>query len=292
MELDQKTRLDCPSLSRPAGIVTMALSVAVLALWLFPRYWYNYAGSNPRFFWLAQPTNVAGWTYAEVPVAKNAEAALAADHLVSGEFESTNQGRVKVFCANRHAENQNDIGLFAHTPDRCWTESGWKLEPATPDAVTVDIHGVQVQFERRIFVASNQRELVYFGGLVGGQPLPYRLDHNLSVGMRYALRAAGERTGTTLRASDKRFWTRVWDSFTSRSALLGPKQFIRVSTSIQEDDVARADALVRDLTIHWLKPVDYELELRNWKKAYRKADFEKRKVLFQIGKLKFGNCEI
>jgi len=267
MELEQKTRLDCPALSRPAWIVTAALSVAVLALWLFPRCWYNYAGNNQHFFWLAPPTNVAGWTFAEVPVAKTAEAALAADQLVSGEFGSANQGRVKVFCANRHTENQNDIGLFAHTPDRCWTESGWKLEPATPDAVIVDIQGVRVQFERRIFVSSTQRELVYFGGLVGGQPLPYRLDHNLSVGMRYALRAAGERSGTTLRASDKRFWTRVWDSFASRSPLLGPKQFIRISTSIQGDDVARADALMRDFTVRWLQPVDYQSELRNWKKA-------------------------
>ena len=80
------------------------------------------------------------------------------------------------------------------------------------------------------------------------------------------MRVAGERSGTTLRASDKRFWTRVWDSFTSRSPLLGPKQFIRISTSIQGDDVARADALVRDFTIRWLRPVDYESELRNWKK--------------------------
>jgi hypothetical protein len=113
---------------------------------------------------------------------------------------------------------------------------------------------------------------------VGGQPLPYRLDHNLSVGMRYALRVTGERSGTTLRASDKRFWTRVWDSFTSRSPLLGPKQFIRISTSIQGDDVAHADALMRDFTVRWLQPVDYQSELRNWKKAYRKAETQRSEV--------------
>jgi hypothetical protein len=240
--------------------------LAIVALWSFPRFWYNYSDVGQHVYWMSPTTTVADWAYVEVPVAKTAEAALAADQLICGEFAQESKGRVRVFSANRHTENQNDIGLFAHTPDRCWTETGWKLEPANPDVVSVVANGVPMQFERRIFIIGDHRELVYFGGLVGGQPLPYRLDHNLSVGMRYALRTGGEQTGTTLRASDKRFWSRVWDSFASRRPLLGPKQFIRLSTTIRGDEVAGADDLLREVTSLWLKPVDYGVELKQWQR--------------------------
>jgi hypothetical protein len=241
------------------------LSAVILLLWGFPSVWYTRSDAQLGHFWLNEQTNLTGWTFRDIPVSKAAEAVLVADRLVSGEFSASDGKVVRVFSAKRYVESQNEIGLFVHTPDRCWTEAGWQMEPAQPEFKRVTVHGIPLLFERRVFVSGTQRELVYFAGLVGGQPLPYRLDHNLSVGMKHALRTAKDQTGTTLRASDKRFWRRVWDSFLARRRLIGPKQFLRISTPIAEGGFAQADALLEDFLPRWLQSVAYEKEIQEWR---------------------------
>jgi hypothetical protein len=256
-------------LPKSASWVLGAMCLAVVACWLFPRFWYVAKGSGQNVFWLAERTNLAGWQYREVPVAQSAEKSLVADRLVTGEFSRPSGEVVRVFSAKRYVEKENDVGLFVHTPDRCWTEAGWKIDPVQPDFVAVSVHGRKLLFERRVFVATTQRELVYFGGLVGGQPLPYRLDHNLSVAMRSALRTAGDRDDSALRASDKRFWQRVWDSFVSRQPLLGPKQFVRLSTPVHGTDLTAGDRLLADFLAQWLTPSDFQQEMQAWRQAKR-----------------------
>jgi hypothetical protein len=236
-------------------------ALLVLLCWGFPRYWYTRTDPALGHYWLSEQQDVPGWVFREIPVSEAAERALVADRLVSGEFSRGDRPPMRVFSAKRYAEKENEIGLFVHTPDRCWTEGGWRLEPTQPEVVELDVHGLRIRFERRVFAANGHRELVYFGGTVGGQPLPYRLDHNLSVGMRYALRRSTDRTGTTLRASDSRLWARTWDSFLSRSPLIGPKQFIRLSTPLTGDDPARADRNLQEFLPLWLHRADYEAEL-------------------------------
>jgi hypothetical protein len=124
--------------------------------------------------------------------------------------------------------------------------------------------------ERRIFSNRSQRELVYFGGLVGGQPLPYRLDHNLPYGLKHALSGAKDKSGSTLPASDKRFWGRVWEAFLTRRPLTGPKQFLRVSTPIGQDKLAEADLLLESFLSVWLQPVAYQQELTKWLRSGHK----------------------
>lgn len=240
----------------------MALTVA--GLWLFPNVWYRQTISGEAK-WLTEVTNVAGWKYTEIPVDKSAEKVLVADRLVNGEFTNqTRGGVVRVFLAKRYSEKPHDIGLFVHTPDRCWTEGGWKMEATSPDAADFTIHGIPMTLERRIFVAPAQRELVYFGGLVGGQPLPYRLDHNLSVGMRVAAAGGGRAVGHSARASDDRFWQRVWDSFASRRPLLGPKQFIRISTPVIDGNIEAGERRIREVLDLWLTPRDFREEIEEW----------------------------
>jgi hypothetical protein len=241
------------------------LALAVVLCWVFPRFWYSSPDPQRGLFWLAEQEEIPGWTFREMPVSESAERALVADRLVAGEFTRTNGSPVRVFSAKRYVEKENEIGLFVHTPDRCWTEAGWKLEVSQPEVVQLKVQGLAMCFERRIFTAGNQRELVYFGGIVGGQPLPFRLDHNLSVGVRYSLRRSADRTGTTLRASDAKLWTRTWDSFRSRSPLMGPKQFIRVSTPIHGNDLWLADRTLEDFLGRWLRLSDYQTELASWK---------------------------
>lgn len=243
------------------------MTVLVVGLWAFPRVWYTRSATAGEMAWLSEQTEIGGWKLKPVPVSESAEKVLVADRLVNAEFSAVDGRLVRVFSAKRYEEKSDDIGLFVHTPDRCWTEAGWKMDPVSPDHVEVLVQGLKIGFERRVFAAAGRRELVYFGGLVKGQPLPYRLDHNLSVGMRHALRVAPNSTGTSLRASDSRFWQRVLDSFLSRSPLLGPKQFVRVSTPVVDAELAGADALLVDFLGKWLKVADYHQELETWRET-------------------------
>jgi len=257
-------------ISRRVLLSTLLFFVVVLALWQFPRFWYTRVDASVGSFWLAEQSKIEGWDYEEIPVSKSAEKVLVADRLINGEFRRGDQV-VRVFSAKRYAESQNEIGLFVHTPDRCWTEAGWKMEHTQPDFKELTVHGINIQFERRIFTTGSTPELVYFAGLVGGQSLPYRLDHNLSVGMKHARKMSKDNTGTALRAVDDRYWGRVMDSFLARRPLHGPKQFVRISTPIRNDDVNQADLLLTQFLSSWLRPVDYSSEWNSWKAVGRSS---------------------
>jgi hypothetical protein len=261
------------SVSRPARnlwAVPAALSAIVAILWAFPVFWYR-APDLAQGAWFAEAVSLPGWSYHEVPVAAVAERILTADELVNGEYRQDDGAAIRVFSAKRFEEKSNDIGLFVHTPDRCWTEAGWKIAPLEPGLAIVPVHGIQIPFERRVFVSGNgHQELVYFGGLVAGAPLPYRLDHNLNIGRQLRDQSA-DRTGSLLRATDPLYWKRLWDSFSSRSALLGPKQFIRISTPVQGDDFATSDALLKSFLEQWLRPQKYDDALQAWHAKPAKA---------------------
>jgi len=247
---------------------TACLALAVATLWGFPAVWYTGSDHSLQPIWLSERTNLVGWTSAGIAVSESAERLLVADRVVSREFRRNEDGQVvRVFSAKRYSSKPHDIGLFVHTPDRCWTQGGWQFQPITPDSVELIIHGVRMVFERRLFLVGGQRELVYFGGLVGGLPLPYRLDHNLSVGMKYALSKSARESGAMgagLRAVDEVFWRRVWDAFIARRQILGPKQFIRISTAVGGTDLEAGDRLLSSFLETWLVPEDYQAELEMW----------------------------
>jgi len=246
------------------------VAIILVVLWIFPSIWYTRSDPSVQKVWLKERRDVPGWEFQPVSVDKSAERLLHADATFCGQFREVKTGRiVRVFSAKRYEENPNLIGLFVHTPDRCWTQAGWSLIPTMPDVVDVDVHGVHLRMERRIFVMEGHRELLYFGGLVGGQPVPYRLDHNLDVGMYVAMKRLRGDKGAGKRAIDKRFWGRIWDAFKSRSRLFGPKQFIRISTPIEPGQAKKADQLLQEFLPKWLEPVDYEQEIRQWKAQQR-----------------------
>jgi hypothetical protein len=255
---------------RKIVLLVAPLCAAMIICLCFPYAWYTKAVPGQSYLWLNEHTNLSGWTFKPVDVGQAAERILVADNIVNGEFFSEKTPSIRVFSARRYKENPNEIGLFVHTPDRCWTEAGWSIEPAAPDLSEIKIHDTIIPFERRIFSGPGQKELVYFCGLTAGQPLPYRLDHNLSVGMRYKFRNLQQKGGAALRASDKTLWTRVWESFQSRRQLFGPKQFLRISTSVLSSDTAEADQRLHQFLIQWLVPADYRLELNSWESAHKK----------------------
>lgn len=253
---------------RAFWIVPAALAAAVVILWLLPAIWYTQSGAGNRV-WFTERTMVEGWSFESVPISGAAERVLVADSTFNGEFRKGDSA-IRVFSAKRYKENSNEIGLFVHTPDRCWVEGGWKIHSVTPDVQEVMLHGIPLTMERRLFRFGNNQELVYFCGLVDGQVLPYRLDHNLSVGLRTALRAQQATSGTVGRASDAHFWQRLWSSFTSRRSLSGPKQFIRISTPVHSDNVDAADERLQQFLGQWLSPGDFVHELASHKAQVRR----------------------
>lgn len=237
-------------------------AVLVGGLWIFPRVWYRTQAVAGNFIWLGESTNITGWAYEPMQISRTEEIMLDANRTFSARF-TRGKEEVTAFSAKRYSENPNEIGLFVHTPDRCWVEAGWKLQPVTPDLVEVEIGGIRASAERRIFTwRSGERQLVYFIGLAGGQPVPYRLDHNVSVSLRRQMQKSSEAVGGKMRASDGKFWGRIWECFTERRPMLGPKQFLRVATPIYGSDISGADARLKELLAAWLKPVEFEAEAK------------------------------
>ena len=253
------------------SIVTSSiiLSGALLVVWLFPQFWYSKTDPRQGYFWLAEQNRLPGWQYQETPVSEAAEAVLAADKIVNGEFRGAGGTIVRVFSAKRYAERESEFDMFSHTPDRCWTSVGWKLEPTAPDSIELDLHGMTLRLERRIFVTGTQRELVYFGALVGGQPLPYRLDQYLDVGRKRTEKSPGGIFGRMIGALDARLFGWPWKSFVNRRPLTGPKQFIRVSTPVAGTDTQNADTLLKGFFLRWLSLTDYRQELEQWRTTRR-----------------------
>lgn len=237
-------------------------ALLIAALWAFPKVWYTKTAAGDKFLWLGQNTNLnGGWKFEPQAVDKSAEAILVADRLAAGEFRR-NTDVVRVFGADRFTARQNDIGLFTHTPDRCWVQAGWKIEPAAPDALELMIHGQKIQVERRIYSSKGHRELVYFWGMSSGQTLPFRLDHNLNTALQQtATDASNSRAGVS-RAADKKFWGRVWDSFASRRPFAGPKQFFRISTPAIGADTQAEEKLLAEIANQWLQPADFQAEAK------------------------------
>jgi len=244
------------------------ISLLLIGLWGFPNIWYTQVDQSRERFWFSSKGEVTGYDFVNHPIGDAMERRLVADETFNGQFLDTSDNAILAFIAKRHSESINEIGLFVHTPDRCWTEGGWKIQPIQPDYVEVEVQGDKIGFERRLFIAGSRFELVYFTGMVGGQTLPYRLDHNLSVAMKYQFEKERENTtGTSNRMLDSKLWGRVWDSFRSRRPLLGPKQFIRVSTTVQAGQLEKGDDRLKDFLGQWLVRDDYVQEIEAWENA-------------------------
>lgn len=252
--------------SKSAVVTAVVFSLAVVTLWSFPAFWYNNNQSTGQgYVWFSARTNLPGWEFTIVPVSESAESILVADHIVNGSFTNAASTEIRVYSAERYLKKGNEIGLFSHTPDRCWTAVGWELERVKPDVVGCDVHGATMMFERRIFTSGAQRELVYFGAMVGGKPLPYRLDQHFAASLKRKSNDGGDVDSTFLRLRETRLWGWAWQSFVNRTPLAGPQQFVRISTPVAGLDVNKADETLKKFLPLWLQPANYEAELAKWK---------------------------
>lgn len=254
-------------------ILPVVVAAVVAFLWAFPGLWNQDRPIGSDFIWFGENLRVDKWTYREIPITQSAEAVLAADRIANGDFEKSDGSRVSVYSAKRYGKKDNEIGLFSHTPDRCWTIAGWQLEPVDQDYETLAIHGLPILFERRIFNFNGRRELVYFTALVGGKPLPYRIDQYFAAARQKTKATQGDTASTWLRLAQGRLWEWAWESLKNRTPLFGPQQFVRISTPIEAGDVRAADQRLKTLLPQWMVLTNFNAEVE----AYSKQKAESRK---------------
>jgi hypothetical protein len=251
--------------SRLGSIVL--LSLVIFGAYCFPRIWYRNSGRE--FLWLAEARELPHWTRKTLPLSQAAETQLGADACVNAEF-TRNDGRiVRFFSAKRFSKEGAEACVFAHTPDRCWPLAGWKLEKVEPEVREVVLYRTPVLFERRCFRGGENKELVYFGALIGGQPLPFRLDQYLGFGLRASQAGNAITTEAFARAKDKQFWAWMWNCFRARRTVGGATHFIRISTPVTVAGVASGDQLLLEFLQAFLQPADFETDLRQWKQTGR-----------------------
>ena len=238
-------------ISRQSKNLTIgALSLLILLIWKFPSFWFKPDESPGRVKWFREILTFKGWTYGEIPVGEAAEAILAADEMKNGEFTSANGGVVRVFSAKRYSEKENATGLLTHTPDICWTRVGLKALDVEPFFTIKVIDGVSLNLERRIFTKGRLRELVYFGAIVGGKPLPYRMDLYLRAALGKTI--TGQTHGPMSRVVNPRVWSWALESFISRTRFSGSQQLIRISTPV-DGDLEAAEARIDSVLTSWLE---------------------------------------
>jgi hypothetical protein len=242
----------------------------MVGAFLFPRFWYRLAAGDVH--WFAESRTLPGWSVSPVPLSEAAEAQVGAHTWVSARFGRTDGAEVTVFCAKRYGESWADVAPFAHTPDRCWTIAGWKIEPAEPEVQETMLSSIPVRFERRLFRGGNRSELVYFGAILGGRPVPFRLDQYLSFGRRMGRSEDTMATEAYRRAGDARFWACMWNCFRNRLSFNSAAHFIRVSTPVSTTDLASSDRLLQEFLRAFLVPTDYAAEAREWRaKRHKKG---------------------
>lgn len=242
-----------------SAVGVFVLSLLLFLLWQFPDYWYTSEWDDSIWFG-EQEEDVEGWEYDGLLVNEAAESILAADETTHGEFRRAGEGDVvSVFSAKRFVEKWDEGSLFSHTPDRCWTGIGMKILPEGPFFIEKELHGIHLILERRIFAFEGDRELVYFGAVVGGES--YRLDQFLDSEMNRE--NPGERLGVFRgfmeRLLNSRIWSKTIESFLNRERFIGPQHMFRVSTSVQ-GSLDSAEARLEEILKKWLVPASYQDE--------------------------------
>jgi hypothetical protein len=136
----------------------------------------------------------------------------------------------------------------------------------------VKVAGKDIGFERRCFSFQGQMQLVYFGALVGGDIVPYRMNFFKAMSDSESGSLADR---DLARVTDLRFWGTILNSFRSRKSLQGPSQFIRVSTPVTPDDLARGDHVLSSFLVDWMRRGSFKDEFEAANSANSKAEIGK-----------------
>ena len=249
--------------------VVVSLIAVLAAAWVFPLVWYE--KSTGDFFWLSENSEMPGWRFEKVPISKEVAGMLNVDQTVDQIVTGKDNVQVRAFYIKNYAAKTGADSVFKHNPDVCWAGAGWKLISTQPEFVSVKIAGKDIGFERRCFSFQGQMQLVYFGALVGGDAVPYRMNYFKAMSDSGAGSQAGQHLA---RVTDLRFWDTILNSFRSRKSLQGPSHFIRVSTSVTPDDMGRGDQVLSSFLMDWMRQGSFkdEFEAANSKAEIEKAE--------------------
>jgi hypothetical protein len=176
-----------------------------------------------------------GFRFVEDPISPAAQATLDTTNLFNGNFIAESElpegpQEFTTFAAQWDGSRRQSMSVVQHTPDICWVGAGWMPHDlGQPRRVDLDLHGISVPFECRVFEAPGQpqRQLVLWCTVVGGRIL--------DEGNRWS----GEDQG---QSRDQQLWSArrlsLGQWFANvRARRLGSldKQFLRISVGVGED---------------------------------------------------------
>lgn len=205
--------------------MSLLRSLTLIVVLILPSLWYNnkYPVGNKVDLNMFQ-RDIKGWTFKSVDIEDAIEKLIKSDKIVNGMYTNYEKHmEINLFVTEKISNDLNDFPecILSHTPDRCWPSVGWKVEEAVPNLTVIEFEDHSIIFERRIFSYNGIRQLVYFTGLLNGQQLPFRLNHNYK-----------NYRNDIYKIFNEDVMQRLTQTFKSRLTLKGKKNFIRFSTEI------------------------------------------------------------
>jgi len=241
-------------------------AVLVVALWYFPVFWYNNSSNSHGWKLGVDTSGISNSIFINSVVDPTEKKILLVDDLISGQYKpiDTSCAPITIYLATVNDYDPRAVSLFAHTPDRCWTEGGWVIRHIYSGSFNLLIGGRKFTFEKRIFDGFGHSELVFFTGVVSGSPLPFRLDYNyplnieaIQLGIPNILERGWFSGDSCWRRDPRLIWRPMWESFVSRKKLDGSIQFLRVSTQVVDGRVDMAERRLEDFLYRALRFPNY-----------------------------------
>jgi hypothetical protein len=107
----------------------------------------SYSGSQPRWLFSIR-TNIPAYTYIPETVRDEVKKMLGTTDILNGTFvrkpldtrRPTFEDRITIFLASWPAKSKQPMLILGHTPDICWTSSGWKpVDLGQPKQITLNL---------------------------------------------------------------------------------------------------------------------------------------------------------
>lgn len=269
----------------PLFVFTLLFASSLLGAWT----WFNtdlgrsssvssLQPGTPRV-WLAAKTNVVGYVFMEDAVSDEVKKILGTTNILSGTFQRIPEAgradvvpstdarldlppRITMFVATSRPETKKAMLMLGHTPDICWTSTGWKMvDSHHPKHLKIDLpldtdttsfqsptriaireprsgepesafalrnrSFMTLPFSYHIFESPNHtsHELAIWTALVGGEPLSGRIDPDSS-GTVFLARILPTRNGAI---------HQLCDLTRRRLPVRDIKQFVRYSIPVTGD---------------------------------------------------------
>ena len=229
-----------------AAFLTALFMATVSGAWA----WYHV---HPKRFAVSYTFKAAdripGYEFKPQSIGEEAVQMLATTNLLNGEFRNPGGDRFTVFMGTWDAARSKELAVVAHTPDICWVGSGAvPVLVGQPDHVELELGTVKLPFEVRVFQmspTSKQLELTAWCTLISGQVFAENDRFEPNEG------SDGSASSRQMIAGRRLAKMQLIRAIRERVPGDGSKQFVRFSTSLDEDWRKSMERLA-DFSKKWL----------------------------------------